>query len=624
MGTAQGQPGETYPGYRWNDATGKYEPTAANPAGNATKPRIAATPGPSGATTAPPGATEAPSGGTNAPNPETNPSKADTYQAKVDTLNKAAAQAEKRSDLSLQPEEEGWSIHVNGEPVAHFDTAANAREALAQARKLVGTAPADQTPQQSTTPPSVKTPETDLERTQPVQSERRADAGLRTRVDQMTPEQMKAALLTHELTGIPNRRAYEDSVKKPAQASVDVDSLKWINDNAGHEGGDQMLKAVAQALHEASGGNAYHISGDEFVVQGDTPAQAQRSLADAQERLAGATLTFQHPDGRTVELKGIGVSHGIGKTLDEADTNLGRAKSAREQSGVRAARGAQPPGARIGAPQTGVPAEIGHAASQEAGVPGELPAPAGEGSAPGRQQSVVLGQTIEHPDVPTTAQSVAGNYFKPTVQWHGLPIKLENLAGSKRPYRLPNGEPGVRIMRNHYGYFPGHEGADHDGVDAFIGGEGKKAHIIDQLNPATGQFDEHKVVVGAKDTETARKLYQSNYQKDWKGLGAITEVSREQLGQWLQNGNLHKPYAWQAPRTSLEEHLKNASTRAELERMAGNAGWAEVGGRMVRREMKGGAAMSMRLGDLSGFRRNPGFRTSRRNCRRTVAGMKRP
>ena len=30
-----------------------------------------------------------------------------------------------------------------------------------------------------------------------------------------TPEQMKAALLTHELTRIPNRRAYEDSEKKP-------------------------------------------------------------------------------------------------------------------------------------------------------------------------------------------------------------------------------------------------------------------------------------------------------------------------------------------------------------------------------------------------------------------------
>ena len=642
MNGPQMAPGEDYPGYTWNPSKpngrggmGMYEPTQGTAAANASNPRLPATGGAPGATSTPDGATTAPSGETNGPNSETNPSKAETnpskaetYQAKVETLNQAAAKAEKRSDLSLQPEEEGWSIHVNGEPVAHFDTAANAREALAQARKLVGTGAANKSPTQTDTAapqnptatpnaakdlgagaqeiPTDKSPTQDLEATQPI--DRRQDGGLRTRVDQMTPAQMKAALLTHELTGIPNRRAYEDSVKKPAQASVDVDSLKWINDNAGHEGGDQMLKAVAQALHEASGGNAYHISGDEFVVQGDTPEQAQRALADAQERLAGATLTFEHPDGRTVQLKGIGVSHGIGQTLEQADADLGRSKSAREQSGVRAARGARPPGASIGAPETGVQTQVGQpAASQEAGSPAGLRAPTGEGSAGPRQQSVVLGQTIEHPAIPTDAQARVGNYFKPTVQWHGLPIKLENLAGSKRPFVYPNGKPGSRTMRNHYGYFPGKEGADGDGVDAFIGGEGKNAHIIDQLNPSTGAFDEHKVVVGAPSTEAAQKLYQSNYQKDWKGLGVITQVSRDELAHWLEHGNTTKPYAWQPPRKSLEEHLQNSSTRGELERMAQNAGWAEVGGRMIRREVNGGRGNEYEISRTKWIPKEPWF-----------------
>jgi GGDEF domain-containing protein len=607
MGSAQTQPGETYPGYRWNDTTGKYEPTTGNAAAPSNAPRIA---GPAsgaapGATEAPSPATNGPSGETNPPNAETTPSKADTYQAKVDALNTAAAKAEKRSDLSLQPEEEGWSVHVNGEPVAQFETAGAAREALAQARKLVGTStqrndtsttPADQSPTQPELKPGNNpvntggtnpTQEDALEQTQPI--DRRQDSGLRTRVDQMTPEQMKAALLTHELTGIPNRRAYEDSDKKPAQASVDVDSLKWINDNAGHEGGDQMLKAVAQALHEASGGNAYHISGDEFVVQGDTPEQTSAALADAQERLAGATLTFEHPDGRTVQLKGIGISHGTDTTLDGAEAALRGAKAAREQSGLRAARGTQPPGASIGAAQAGVQTEVGHPAGpQEAGAPAEFHAPSGQGSAGPVQHAVVLGQTIEHPAIPTKAQAVAGNYFKPTVQWHGLPIKLENLAGSNRPFTYPNGKPGTRTMRNHYGYFPGHEGADQDGVDAFIGGDSKLAHIVDQLNPSTGAFDEHKVIVGSPDSSTAEKLYRSNYQPDWKGLGAITQVSRDELEHWLHHGDLSKPYAWKAPSKTLEQHLANPETRAELERMAQNAGWADVGGKMIRKELNGG------------------------------------
>jgi Inorganic Pyrophosphatase/RadC-like JAB domain len=122
----------TYPGYQWNEQTGKYEPTETNSAASETRPRIAATEGQVGATNAP--EPETPAGGA--------PASRAAYQAKTQTLNEAAAAAEKRSDVSLQPEEEGWSVHVKGQAVAHFETAGAAQEAVAAARKLVGTKPA--------------------------------------------------------------------------------------------------------------------------------------------------------------------------------------------------------------------------------------------------------------------------------------------------------------------------------------------------------------------------------------------------------------------------------------------------------------------------------------------------
>lgn len=598
LGTGPADTGPLSPeeqGYTWNDTTKRYDPPggAGGPAG--APPGARGLPGPGGdGTTQAPGGTNGPAPGTNRGAPETNAAEteagapgartqADTYAAKVEALNTAAAKAEKRSDISLQPEEDGWSVHVNGVPAAHFDTAANAREALAQARKLVGTAPA--TPAPAAAPVSAKpTTLTDItEAGEGAPPDRRVDTASRQRIDAMSPDEMRTALYTHELTGIPNRRAYEDSVKKPIQVSADVDSLKWANDNMGHAAGDQMLKAVATALHEASGGNAYHLSGDEFAVQGDTPEQAQAAMADAQNRLAGATLTFEHPDGRTVTLKGIGISHGQGVTLDRAEAALGGAKAARQQLGVRAGRGEQPPGARIEARGAGVPTEVRKpAASQEAGLPGELRAPPGQGATGALRRAIAgTGKPEETPAVPTAGQAQAGNYFKPTVNWRGLPIKLEHIPGQKRAFTYPNGKPGVRTMKAPYGYFPSHTGADGDGVDAFIGGTGPKAHIIDQLHP-DGTFDEHKVVVGSKDTKAAERLYLSHYQKGWTGLGKTTEVSSEQLGRWLKHGDLTKPYAWKPPSVGLEAHLAHPETREELERMAANAGWHERGGKMIR------------------------------------------
>ena len=74
-----------------------------------------------------------------------------------------------------------------------------------------------------------------------------------------------------ELTGLASRRAFNDALlrlKPPyAIAAVDIDHFKSINDNFGHDTGDQVLRMVASRLARVSGGGeAFRVGGEEFTV----------------------------------------------------------------------------------------------------------------------------------------------------------------------------------------------------------------------------------------------------------------------------------------------------------------------------------------------------------------------
>lgn len=85
---------------------------------------------------------------------------------------------------------------------------------------------------------------------------------------------------THDqLTGIPNRRMFEDHVELLIQASdaesehfalvqIDLDGFKAINDRLGHHYGDQVLREVAKRLSdgERSTDQAARLGGDEFAL----------------------------------------------------------------------------------------------------------------------------------------------------------------------------------------------------------------------------------------------------------------------------------------------------------------------------------------------------------------------
>ncbi len=67
--------------------------------------------------------------------------------------------------------------------------------------------------------------------------------------------------------------------------------------------------------------------------------------------------------------------------------------------------------------------------------------------------------------------------------------------------------------------------------------------VVDQVNK-DGSFDEHKVMYGFSDMESARQAYLSNYEEGWQGLGNITEVSKENFKAWIDSSKRKtKPFA---------------------------------------------------------------------------------
>jgi len=174
--------------------------------------------------------------------------------------------------------------------------------------------------------------------------DRRKDFERRKRVDEMTPEEMRRELLTDPLTGLGNRRAYEEAERKAVQVSIDVDSLKWINDFFGHEDGDKMLRIVGDALKE-TGLPAYHPSGDEFWLEADSLEEVEKAIKKAYDYLKDNTIIAEK-DGETYEFE-VNFSYGTGETLKEADDALRWHKKEREDRGLRASRGERPPSVRV-------------------------------------------------------------------------------------------------------------------------------------------------------------------------------------------------------------------------------------------------------------------------------------
>jgi hypothetical protein len=143
---------------------------------------------------------------------------------------------------------------------------------------------------------------------------------------------------------------------------------------------------------------------------------------------------------------------------------------------------------------------------------------------------------------PTEGQRTSGNYRKGKVTVQGLPITIENAAGSERSGTDGNGQPWSVTMQHHYGYIRKTESdADGDHVDVFLGPHPASdvVFIVDQTD-GDGGFDEHKVLLGFTNEAEARAAYLANYSPGWDRLGAITAMPVEDFKDWL-DGDTSEP-----------------------------------------------------------------------------------
>ncbi len=161
--------------------------------------------------------------------------------------------------------------------------------------------------------------------------ERRVALGRRRRVAEMSPEEMRRELLTSEVTGLPNRRAFDEAGAALAVAMSDVDGLKALN-RYGYEVGNAVLKAKADALRKV-GLEAYHDKGDEFLCRGNHIKELLAKLERARVILRDRTIVVERADGSTLSVTGADFSHGVGKDLAEAESDLRSHKAEREGRG---------------------------------------------------------------------------------------------------------------------------------------------------------------------------------------------------------------------------------------------------------------------------------------------------
>ncbi len=129
-----------------------------------------------------------------------------------------------------------------------------------------------------------------VEKTREVENKMR-EGQKQTRLLQKNLESARRAAEQDHLTGLPNRRAFEATLREEAKlaresgealsvAFCDIDHFKKINDTHGHDAGDRVLKFVGTLLAKISDAKC-HVArhgGEEFVMlfRGFTVAEARK------------------------------------------------------------------------------------------------------------------------------------------------------------------------------------------------------------------------------------------------------------------------------------------------------------------------------------------------------------
>ena len=140
---------------------------------------------------------------------------------------------------------------------------------------------------------------------------------LRSQVDQLSKDS-----LTDALTGVPNRRAFDQGMQRmmaeaTAQGSslcliiLDIDHFKRYNDTHGHVVGDLVLRSVAQELDQCVKGRDLlaRYGGEEFaILLPATPLAGAKMLAGS---IRSIIETHRSTDAKGEALEKVTVSLGV-------------------------------------------------------------------------------------------------------------------------------------------------------------------------------------------------------------------------------------------------------------------------------------------------------------------------
>jgi diguanylate cyclase (GGDEF)-like protein len=159
---------------------------------------------------------------------------------------------------------------------------------------------------------------------------------------------MQKEMALHDaLTGLPNRRLLTDRIEKAMQHAcrgqnmmavmyMDLDGFKAVNDNHGHQAGDELLKMVADRLLRATRkeDTVARLGGDEFIVVLSDITHVDDVVRPASKVLRFLSAPFEIGD-LSVKISGsVGIAFypGDGQNVEElmarADKALYEAKRA--------------------------------------------------------------------------------------------------------------------------------------------------------------------------------------------------------------------------------------------------------------------------------------------------------
>ena len=258
--------------------------------------------------------------------------------------------------------------------------------------------------------------------------------------------------------------------------------------------------------------------------QQDATRQAEEDAARAEVQ-AEAAIRYE---------KGVGVKRAVDETIPEVIAGEEAEALGREFSGEPATKQPINPAMREALQKAGVEtvAQIDTAANEAQTSP-----------------------LNDLPD-PSQPQIEAGNYQKGHVNLQGLSISIENPKGSLRKSKPGAAKPWSQEMKHHYGYIRRTIGADGDQIDTFIGEDldSQNVYVVDQIDQSTGNFDEHKVMIGFSSPSAARRGYLQNYEAGWKA-GPITQMTNTGFKSWLNTADTKQPVNTATPVGTISEAM---------------------------------------------------------------------